>query len=33
VGLEPTTVIDLTGETPVLLRRGKGDVSIFSIEE
>lgn len=33
VGLEPTTVIDLTGVTPVLLRRGKGDVSMFSIEE
>lgn len=33
VGLEPTTVIDLTGETPVLLRRGKGDAGIFLIEE
>jgi tRNA threonylcarbamoyl adenosine modification protein (Sua5/YciO/YrdC/YwlC family) len=33
VGLEPTTVIDLTGAAPVLLRRGKGDVSMFSIEE
>lgn len=33
VGLEPTTVIDLTGSTPVLLRRGKGDITPFSIEE
>ncbi len=28
-GLEPTTVIDLVGETPVLVRRGKGDTSLF----
>lgn len=33
VGLEPTTVIDLTGDTPVLVRRGKGDIQPFSIEE
>jgi tRNA threonylcarbamoyl adenosine modification protein (Sua5/YciO/YrdC/YwlC family) len=33
VGLEPTTVIDLTGPTPLLLRRGKGDITPFSIEE
>jgi len=33
VGLEPTTVIDLTGETAILLRRGKGDVTPFSIED
>lgn len=33
VGLEPTTVIDLTGEVPVLVRRGKGDVTPFSVEE
>lgn len=33
VGLEPTTVIDLTGEIPVLVRRGKGDIAPFSIEE
>ena len=26
-GVEPTTVIDLTGDVPVLLRRGKGDAS------
>ena len=33
VGLEPTTVIDLTSDTAVLIRRGKGDVTPFSIEE
>jgi len=30
-GLESTTVIDLTGDTPVLMRRGKGDVAPFEI--
>lgn len=30
VGLEPTTVIDLTGDTPMLVRRGKGDVAPFT---
>lgn len=33
VGLEPTTVIDLTGDTPILVRRGKGDTTPFSIED
>jgi tRNA threonylcarbamoyl adenosine modification protein (Sua5/YciO/YrdC/YwlC family) len=33
VGIEPTTVIDLTGDIPVLVRRGKGDITPFSIEE
>jgi tRNA threonylcarbamoyl adenosine modification protein (Sua5/YciO/YrdC/YwlC family) len=33
VGLEPTTVIDLTGATALLIRRGKGDITPFSIEE
>ena len=33
VGLDPTTVIDLTGEVPILIRRGKGDIKPFSIEE
>lgn len=28
-GVEPTTVVDLTGEFPVLLRRGKGDTESF----
>jgi len=31
-GLESTTVIDLSGSTPVLLRRGKGDIAPFGIE-
>ncbi len=33
VGIEPTTVIDLTGSVPVLVRRGKGEVSHLGIEE
>ncbi|MDO8927116.1 MAG: L-threonylcarbamoyladenylate synthase [Sideroxyarcus sp.] len=33
VGLESTTVIDLTDTTPVLLRRGKGPVDHLGIEE
>ena len=28
-GLEPTTVLDMEGETPRVLRVGKGDVSLF----
>ncbi len=28
-GLEPTTVVDLTGDNPELVRRGKGDFSPF----
>ncbi len=31
VGADFTTVIDLTGDVPVLLRRGKGDVAPFGI--
>jgi len=31
VGLDFTTVIDLTSDTPVLLRRGKGEVSQFGL--
>lgn len=30
-GLEPTTVLDLTGETPSVLRYGRGDVSMLSL--
>lgn len=26
---EPTTIVDLTGATPVVLRKGRGDTSIF----
>ncbi len=33
VGADFTTVIDLTGDVPVLLRRGKGDVAPFGIED
>jgi tRNA threonylcarbamoyl adenosine modification protein (Sua5/YciO/YrdC/YwlC family) len=33
VGVDFTTVIDLTGDRPVLLRQGKGDVAPFGIEE
>jgi tRNA threonylcarbamoyl adenosine modification protein (Sua5/YciO/YrdC/YwlC family) len=28
-GLEPTTVIDLTGDTPVIVREGAGDITPF----
>jgi len=30
-GIEPTTVLDLTGETPNVLRYGRGDVSMLSL--
>lgn len=30
-GLEPTTVVDLTGEEPVLVRRGRGDLAPFGL--
>jgi len=33
VGVEPTTVIDLTDATPVLVRRGKGETAHLGIEE
>ena len=33
VGLDPTTVIDLTKDAPVIVRVGKGDVSPFLIEK
>lgn len=33
VGVDFTTVIDLTGDLPVVLRRGKGDVAPFGIED
>ena len=32
-GIVPTTVIDLTGEWPVITRRGKGDTSIFGLTD
>lgn len=33
VGVDFTTVIDLTGDKPVLLRQGKGNIAPFGIEE
>lgn len=30
-GLEPTTVIDLTGEEPTLIRQGRGDAASFGL--
>jgi tRNA threonylcarbamoyl adenosine modification protein (Sua5/YciO/YrdC/YwlC family) len=33
VGIEPTTVLDLTGSAPVLVRRGRGEVSHFGIAD
>jgi tRNA threonylcarbamoyl adenosine modification protein (Sua5/YciO/YrdC/YwlC family) len=32
-GLAPTTVIDLSGDEPTLVRAGKGDVASFGFEE
>jgi tRNA threonylcarbamoyl adenosine modification protein (Sua5/YciO/YrdC/YwlC family) len=31
-GIEPSTVLDLTGEEPVVMRAGKGPLALFSIE-
>ena len=31
-GVEPSTVIDLTGESPVVLRKGKGSLAPFAVE-
>lgn len=32
-GVEPTTVIDLSGDAPILIRHGKGDISSFGFDE
>lgn len=29
--MEPTTVIDLTGEEPVLVRQGRGDLALLGL--
>jgi tRNA A37 threonylcarbamoyladenosine synthetase subunit TsaC/SUA5/YrdC len=29
--LEPTTIIDLSGDEPVLLREGRGDPAVFGL--
>jgi tRNA A37 threonylcarbamoyladenosine synthetase subunit TsaC/SUA5/YrdC len=29
--LEPTTVIDLVGDEPVLVRQGRGDAALFGL--
>ena len=31
-GTQPSTVIDLTGDTPVVLRKGKGSLEPFAVE-
>jgi tRNA threonylcarbamoyl adenosine modification protein (Sua5/YciO/YrdC/YwlC family) len=31
-GTEPSTVIDLTGDTPLVLRKGKGSLAPFAVE-
>jgi len=31
-GAEPSTVIDLTGDTPVVLRKGRGSLDPFAVE-
>jgi tRNA A37 threonylcarbamoyladenosine synthetase subunit TsaC/SUA5/YrdC len=31
-GVEPSTVIDLTAETPLVLREGKGSLAPFAVE-
>jgi len=30
-GTEPSTVIDLTGDAPLVLRKGKGPLEIFGL--
>jgi tRNA A37 threonylcarbamoyladenosine synthetase subunit TsaC/SUA5/YrdC len=30
-GTEPTTVIDLTGEEPVVVRKGRGSLEVFGL--
>jgi tRNA A37 threonylcarbamoyladenosine synthetase subunit TsaC/SUA5/YrdC len=30
-GLEPSTMVDLTGEEPALVRQGRGDPAVFGL--
>jgi tRNA threonylcarbamoyl adenosine modification protein (Sua5/YciO/YrdC/YwlC family) len=30
-GLEPTTIVDLSGDAPVLIRQGKGDLALLGL--
>ncbi len=32
-GIDPTTVVDMTGEVPVVARVGRGDISMFEMPE
>jgi tRNA threonylcarbamoyl adenosine modification protein (Sua5/YciO/YrdC/YwlC family) len=32
-GIEPTTIVDLSQEVPILVRRGKGDAAVFGFED
>jgi tRNA A37 threonylcarbamoyladenosine synthetase subunit TsaC/SUA5/YrdC len=31
-GVEPVTIVDLSGREPVLVRRGRGDVAALGLE-
>jgi tRNA A37 threonylcarbamoyladenosine synthetase subunit TsaC/SUA5/YrdC len=30
--MQPTTVVDLSGDAPVLVRQGRGDASVLGLE-
>jgi tRNA A37 threonylcarbamoyladenosine synthetase subunit TsaC/SUA5/YrdC len=30
-GIEPTTVVDMTSEPPVVLRHGRGETALFDV--
>lgn len=32
-GIEPTTIVDLSQDVPILVRRGKGDAAVFGFED
>jgi len=31
-GIDPTTVVDMTGEVPVVVREGRGDIAPFATD-